>query len=448
MNQITNMKLIELATLIKYKEISPVEVTEQLLKRINLDNNQSNTFITVRHEEALKEAELAEKEILNDMYKGALHGIPLSIKDNIAVKNNKLTNGSKIYQNYVSKYDAPVIEQLSSNGSIIIGKTNLDEFANNVNGQNINYGAIKNPLNELYSPGGSSGGSAASVANHLSFGSLGTDTSGSVRVPGACCGIVSLKPTYNLIPSTNVYPLSWSLDHVGLFAKDCMDLNELFNGIMPNPTQKDSLDYNCKNSKIGILTNDLLGNINPEVETNFQNTINKLENNGASIEYVKIPEIEEILKVLELIIGYEAAYIHKSNVMKYKNDYDKENYNYLKEALAISKEEYQHALAKSRLITNKFEQLFNEIDILLTPTLPITVPKVDTEKIQWNDGDEDLLSAMSRYTGPFNVTGLPALNIPSGYSEDMLPIGLQIIGPRYSESKLLAVGNTISELLN
>lgn len=143
MNQITNMKLIELATLIKNKEISPVEVTEQLLKRINLDNEQSNTFITVRHEEALKEAKLAEKEILNDMYKGALHGIPLSIKDNIAVKNTKLTNGSKIYQNYLSKYDAPVIEQLRSNGAIIIGKTNLDEFANNVNGQNINYGAIK-----------------------------------------------------------------------------------------------------------------------------------------------------------------------------------------------------------------------------------------------------------------------------------------------------------------
>lgn len=447
MNQITNMKLLELATLIKNKKISPVEVTEQLLKRIHLDNEQSNTFITVRHEEALKEAKLAEKEILNDMYQGALHGIPLSIKDNIAVKNTKLTNGSKIYQNYLSKGDAPVVEQLRSNGSIIIGKTNLDEFANNVNGQNKNYGAIKNPLNKNYSPGGSSGGSAASVASHFSYGSLGTDTSGSVRVPGACCGIVSLKPTYNLIPLTDVYPLSWSLDHVGLFAKDCMDLNELFNGVMHNSNQKDNLDYEFKKSEIGILTSDLLGNINPEIEANFHNTINKLEVNGASIKYVTIPEIDEILDVLELIIGYEAAYIHKSNVMKYKNDYDKDNYSYLMEALAISKEEYQRALSTSRLITYKIEKLFNEVDILLTPTLPITVPKADTDKIQWNNGKEDLLSAMSRYTGPFNVSGLPALNIPSGYSEDMLPIGLQIIGPRYSENKLLAVGNTISELL-
>lgn len=452
MNNILDLSILQISSLIKKKEISPVEIIKKTLNKIEVANKTNSTFITVCNEAALTEANIAEKNILNGVYKGPLHGVPISIKDNISVRNTRCTSGSIIDKYHISQSDALVVKQLRSQGAIISGKTNLDEFANNVTGINKNYGTIKNPLDLERSAGGSSGGSAASVASNLSYGSIGTDTSGSVRIPASFCGIVGLKPSYNLIPTLGVKPLSWSLDHVGILSKDCKDLSLLFNSIVLG-SHKGSL-YQEKGIKINQLTIGIPERyffelLDKTVETKIEEIINTFSIHGAKIKYIKIPNMKKSADIQKTIISTEAAYYHKFNLPQAKDLYDQDNYASLKNGLAISKDRYNKALIQKQRISNDLQNIFSEIDILLTPTLPITAPKLTTRKVTWDGGyEEDILRALSRFTGPLNVSGLPAVTVPVGFNAEGLPIGLQIIGNMYHENQLISVGNWIMEKTN
>ena len=339
------------------------------------------------------------------------------------------------------------MKQLRFAGGIIIGKTNLDEFANHVVGKNKHYGTIQNPLNSNYSVGGSSGGSAVSVASKLAYGAIGTDTSGSVRIPAACCGIVGLKPTYNLIPTSGVTPLSWSIDHVGILAKDCQDLSILFQSFVPGSKQiKHVLQpLNIEQLTIGIPENYFFEMIDKSVETKIREVIKMCELNGATIKQVMFPNIEQAMKAQEIIIGVEGAFLHKFDLEEHKEKYEKENYEYFKYGLTITNKEYEEALKVRLEMKTDFQRIFEDIDILLTPTLPITAPKLYTNKVMWGEYEEDILITLSRFTGPFNVSGLPALSVPVGFNKDRLPIGLQIVGKMYREDKLMSVGNWVMD---
>lgn len=448
MHNILDLSIMQISSLIKNKEVSPVQITDKLLSEIAEVNKINNAYITVCTESAVNEAKKAEKEILNGNYRGPLHGIPISIKDNVSVKNTRCTSGSIIYKDYISQNDAPVVEYLRSNGAIIIGKTNLDEFANHVVGNNKNYGTIRNPINHEYTPGGSSGGSAVSVAAKLSYGSIGTDTSGSVRIPATCCGIVGLKPSYNLIPTIGVHSLSWSLDHVGILSRDCNDLSLLLDATVPGSEQGFlHLDKSIKINEltIGIPENYFFESIDKTIETKIREIINLFVGHGAKVKNIKLQNLTKVLEAQEIIIAVEAAYNHKFNLQQFEDKYEKDNFDFFKYGLTISESQYYDAQAIKHKVIREFQNIFSEIDIFLTPTLPITIPKHYTEKVTWGEYEEEILKTLSRYTGPFNVTGLPALSIPVGSSPNNLPISLQIVGNMYSEKQLLSVGDWIME---
>ena len=448
MDEIFQMNLLQVSSLIRKKELSPVEITKRILSKIENENNTYNAFITVMRDTALKDAEIAERDILNGHIKGPLHGVPLAIKDNISVKDFRCTNGSLMDKDNRSGNDATFVKQLRFEGAIIIGKTNLDEFANHVVGKNKHYGTIQNPLNSDYTVGGSSGGSAVSVATNLAYGAFGTDTSGSVRIPAACCGIVGLKPSYNLIPTSGVTPLSWSIDHVGMLAKDCDDLSALFQSVVPGSFKREEFvptALNMEQLTIGMPENYFFEMIDPTVEMKIKEVIHLCEKHGATIKKVHFEKMERAMNAQETIIGAESAYFHKNNLEEHKELYEKDNYEYFKHGLTISHKDYCEALSVRNEMKRDFQEVFDRVDVLLTPTLPVTAPKLTTEKISWEGYEEDILITLSRFTGPFNVSGLPALSVPVGFNKDGLSIGLQIVGNMYRENQLLSVGKWIMD---
>ncbi|SFE60481.1 amidase [Alteribacillus iranensis] len=440
--------LLQLSDMIRNKKVSPVEVTRNLLQKIERENETTNTFITVMKDKALQQAEEAEKEIERGTYKGPLHGIPLAVKDNIAVQGVRCTNGSAVDEQHISQQNAAIIDHLEEEGAILIGKTNLDEYANHVTGKNKQYGTIQHPLNPAHSVGGSSGGSAAAVASHMAYGAIGTDTSGSVRIPAACCGIVGLKPTYDLLPVSGVTPLSWSLDHVGILSKDCQDLSVLFHTIVPGAHQTTARlpkPVDMKQVTIGIPDNYFFEKMEDTVKGKVKEVIDLCVQHGATYKEVTIPHVEEMMDVQETVIGAEAAYFHKKTVAEHKDRYEKENYMYFTYGQTITPEEYKAALTWRERIKRASRDVFEEVDILLTPTLPITAPKLTANAVRWGEEVEDMLLTLSRFTGPFNVSGLPALSVPIGHNEEQLPIGLQLVGDLYQEEKLIDVGHWIME---
>src|SRR5699024_10740266 len=258
--------------------------------------------------DALAEARAAENAIIQGKYQGVLHGIPLSLKDNISVKNTACTSGSNLYRNRISQKNAFIVDLLRASGAVILGKTNLDEFANHVIGKNETYGTIKNPVNTYLTAGGSSGGSAAAVASNLSYASIGTDTSGSVRIPAACCDIVGLKPSYNLISTSGVAPLSLSLDLLGFFGKDCEDVSLNLQSFLPGKviTQLSKNTYSIKNLTIGIPENYFFDTIDKPVAKTVQEVIDILEDYGADIKNIKFQDLEKVMKVQDTNIEAEA----------------------------------------------------------------------------------------------------------------------------------------------
>lgn len=437
MEDLLNMDIKSLSKLIKEKDVSPIELTQNLLKRIKKSNDEYHAYITINEEQAIKDATDAEKDIMEGLYKGPLHGIPISIKDNIHVKNIRTTNGSSVNANCVSLKDAPVVSQLRSQGAIIVGKTNMDEFANNVIGVNNNYGTIKNPMKHNYTVGGSSGGSAVSVAANFAYGSIGTDTSGSVRIPASCCGVFGLKPTYGLLPTEGITPLSSSLDHAGILAKSCEDLSILFHSLVPgNESHNGYVPDTIRNLKIGILV-DYDKDNNEEVEQALDNALKLLGANGAEIVNIETNFLDDFMNTHLTICSTEAYYYHKQFLADFEEFYEKQNVTFLSEGKNISNSQYIKSLRNKKMIDKSFQDMFLNLDMIITPTLPILPPTLESFKESW----ETILDQIIKYTGPINMGGLPALNIPYAKSTQDLPIGVQLITDKYNEDLLLSVGN-------
>ena len=437
MEDMLTMEITSLAKLIKEKKLSPVELTTYVLERIQKHDDEYHSFITVREEQALNEAKYAEKNIASGLYKGPLHGIPISIKDNIAVKNTRLTNGSIVNADYISPQDASLVGQLRSRGAIIMGKTNMDEFANNIIGINKHYGTIKHPMKENYTVGGSSGGSAVSVAKNFVYASIGTDTAGSVRIPASCTGLYGLKPTYNLIPTEGITPLALSVDHAGILAKSNDDLSTMFHSIIPG-SQTDTKDTKdvIQRLKIGILR-DYAEKNDEEVQQAMNEVLATLQSHGAEIKNIETPFLEKFMETHLTICSVEAYYYHQQLLEENEDLYEKANIDVFSAGKYIPQSKYIEALRTKREIENAYQRILSEVDVLITPTLPILPPTLDSYNEDW----ATTLSKMIKYTGPFNMGGLPAISIPYAKSEQGLPIGIQVIADKYQESLLLSISN-------
>lgn len=447
----------EIAPLIENKDISPVELTKAVLDHAEKNDEKINAYISFRREKALEDAKKAEQEIMNGNYRGIYHGIPMGIKDNIYIKGEVTTMAAKIHRDFVPSYNATVIDKLNEAGAIIIGKLNMHEYAWGATTNNPHYGPCRNPWDLEYIPGGSSGGSGAALIAHMTMATLGTDTGGSVRIPAATNGIVGLKQTYGRVSNYGSFPLAWTLDHIGPMTKTVKDaaaLLEVIAGYDPKDSTTvnvpvdqylDGITGDVKDLVIGINEEYFFNNVDKDIEQAVRNKIRQLEKEGARIQEVDIPSLQFSEWAVMTTIISEPAAIHQQNHLNRPEDFG-EDLQFLFDLGELpSAVDYIHAQQIRRHLKQDFQNVFENIDVLITPTLPIQTPKIGADTVELNGEEVGVLDHIIRFTGPFNITGLPALSVPCGF-KGHLPIGIQIVGKPFDEKTILNVGYAIEQM--
>ena len=462
-----NKTVSELIDNIKNKEISSLELTKHFIERIKRLDKKLNSFITITEDYALKQA----KKIDVDIAKGAikpLSGIPFAQKDIFCTKNIKTTCGSKMLENFISPYDATVVEKLNNAGMVIIGKTNMDEFAMGSSNETSYFGDVKNPWDLDFVPGGSSGGSAASVSARLIPCSTGTDTGGSIRQPASLCGVCGIKPTYGRVSRYGMIAFASSLDQAGVFtttAKDCAILLSHISGYdskdstssrEPVPDYHSDCLKKFKPLKIGI-PNEFLDGLDANVREVFDDSIKVLEANGCSIKKVSLKSSKLGVSAYQVVAPAECS----SNLSRFdgvRYGYRADDVKSIDELYKKSRSEgfgqevkrriligtyalsagyydayYLKAQKIRKIISNEFAQAFKDVDLVLGPTAPDSAFKIGEKS---NDPIAMYLSDI--FTVSTNLAGLPAMSIPMGF-KNKLPLGLQIIGNHFDESKILSL---------
>jgi aspartyl-tRNA(Asn)/glutamyl-tRNA(Gln) amidotransferase subunit A len=437
------------------KHLSPVEVVRALLERIEVD--ETNSFVTVTAERALEQAARAEGEILAGRYKGPLHGIPVAIKDIFYTRDVRTTMGSAHYAGHVPDHSATVARKLEEAGSILIGKTNTHEFAYGPTGDQSHFGPTKNPHDTRRITGGSSGGSGAAVAANLCYGALGSDTGGSIRIPAALCGIVGMKPTYGRVSKRGVFPLSWSLDHVGPMTRTVEDnalvLNalaghdpqDLYSVDLPPEDFTRDLERVLSGVGVGVPTSFYTENVDEEVEAHLGEVAAVFTTLGAQVREVEIPNLWETLHAQRLILGAEAYAVHEERLENEPERFSEEIRERLLDGANRGAHHYANARRRGIFATVEFDNAFDGVDVLLTPTLPITAPEIEQRDLSIGDYEETVRSALTRFTGPTDLTGHPSLSIPCGTTASGLPVGLQLIGRHFDEATLYRFGHAYQE---
>jgi len=441
----------ELAPLLKDKSISPVEVTEGVLDQAEKTQDTINAYIDIYREDALKKAQEAEQEISSGNYRGMYHGIPMGIKDIIYMKDKVTTMASKIHKDFVSDFDATVVKKLEKAGVVITGKVSLHEYAWGITNNNPHFGPVRNPWNINKIPGGSSGGSGAAVAADATIASLGTDTAGSIRIPSSACGIVGLKQTYGRVSKYGVFPLAWTLDHVGPMTKtvkDAAGLLQITAGFdFQDPTSVDTpvdnylegITGDVKDLVIGVNEDYFFKNVDSKVEKLVRDGIQTLVDQGAKVKEVKIPALQ-YAEWAELITSLsEASAIHHSDLKNRPDDFGNDIRLLFELGELPTAVEYLQAQQVRRQLKQDFNKAFKEVDMLIAPTLPVLPNDIGDDFAELNGEKVDLINNIIRFMGPENLTGLPALTVPCGLSEG-LPVGMQFIGPAFKETAILNAG--------
>lgn len=439
----------DLAPLLKNREISPVEVTKSVLDRVQKLNTSINAYIDIKNEEeVLREAEQAEKEIMAGSYRGALHGIPLALKDILNFKGETVTMGSKIHQHFIPEYDATVVSKLKKAGALFTGKLNMHEYAYGGTTNNPHFGACRNPWNLDKIPGGSSGGSGAAVAADMTIASLGTDTAGSIRIPASICGIVGLKPTHGLVSKYGCFPLSWSLDHIGPMTKTVKDaaiLLEFITGydekdatsVVSTPVNYvHALTGDIRGKVIGIEEDFFFNLIDNEVDSLVREGIRKLEDLGVKIELVKIPSLKYSEFAEYMTFMAESALIHQNNFNERPQDFGNDVRQSLRMANIPTASDYLKAQQIRMRLAKEFSKMFEQVDVLIAPTLPVIASAIGEETVFINGQECSQTDTLIRLTSPANLVGIPSISIPVGFSKGM-PVGMQILGPAFSEALIM-----------
>jgi aspartyl-tRNA(Asn)/glutamyl-tRNA(Gln) amidotransferase subunit A len=440
------LTLAEAASLVRRKKVSPVELAEGYLRRIEALNPSLNAYITVAAEQAVRSAQQAEDDVARGLDLGPLHGVPLAIKDLFATRGLRTTAGSRILADWVPEEDAHVVTLLRQAGAILLGKLNMHEWAAGATTINPHFGATTNPWDTTRIPGGSSGGSAVAVAAALCAGSVGSDTAGSIRMPSSLCGTVGLKPTYGLASLRGVLPLSWSLDHVGPMTRTVEDAALIMEAIAGYDSQdpssvdrlaapyRDALRGGVRGLRLGLPHNYFFDETDPEVVAAVRWAASLLEAEGAHVIEVEVPGVEQAFAIGMPVLVAEAAAYHEKYLQERPGDYGEDVLALLKGGQSQTAIDYIKAQRARIEFRQGLEALFTRIDVLLTPTTPITAPTIEQCKV------EPPTFALIRCTSPFNLAGLPALSVPCGLSEAGLPIGLQIAGRHFEEATVLRAG--------
>jgi aspartyl-tRNA(Asn)/glutamyl-tRNA(Gln) amidotransferase subunit A len=440
--ELTDLDLLEVASAISSGEISPVELAQAYLKRIEIIDPRLNCFLTVTAETALSAARQAEEEIRRGVKRGLLHGIPIALKDLYETRGIRTTAGSKFYADYLPEADAFVVEKLQQAGTVLLGKLNMHEIALGVTNENPHYGSCRNPWDTQRISGGSSGGSAAALVARLCLGSLGSDTGGSIRIPSSLCGVVGLKPTYGRVSLRGVIPLSWNLDHPGPMARWVREVAILLQAIagydpqdpasvdVPVPDFLGSLEQGIKGWRVAFASDSFFDEVAPETLACIQVASRVFEDLGAYIEEVEVPQALQAASANGLMVTSDAAAFHRERMDNQPQDFGEDVLKRLRSGAACSSGEYILARRLQAVLRRSYEELFEHHDILLTPTTPISAPESGADAVE-------RARLLTRFTAPFNLTGLPAISLPCGFTAQGLPMGLQLVARPWDEARLL-----------
>jgi len=448
-SELCTLTLEELSPLLRENQVSPVEVTQAYLRRIEALDEAINAYITVTQDRALADARRCEKEILHGDYRGPLHGVPVALKDLYDTAGVRTTAGSKIYAHRVPDEDATGVARLRAAGAVLLGKTNLHEFAYGVTTESSYFGPTRNPWDLERVPGGSSGGSGAALAAGLCVAATGSDTGGSIRVPAALCGIVGLKPTYGRISCHGLLPLSRALDHPGpmtrtvygaavmLAAMAGYDPLDPATADVPVPDYTARLRDDVTGLRIGVDPQRTLSGIHQEVRAAFQKSLAVLKDLGVEIMEVSVPRVEKGVEAALIILMAEATSIHEDFLRARPGDYQPDVRARLEKGFGIRGIDYGRARRTGEFVRRDLALLFEQVDLLAIPMCAIPAPELGQREVTIDGEAVPVMTALTRYTRIFNLTGQPAISVPCGFSSEVLPIGLQLVGRAWDEATVL-----------
>lgn len=418
----------QLNDLFKEMKASPLELIEDTLKRVRDLEPYLHAWVTIDEKNVRGEAEKCTLEMEKEGVKTPLHGIPVGIKDIFSTAGLLTTMGSPIYKDFYPDHDAATVSRLKESGAIILGKTETTQFAET------DPAPTRNPWNLEYTPGGSSSGSAASVASGMCQTALGTQTGGSVIRPASYCGIVGLKPTYDLLSRSGVYPLSWSLDHVGIFSRTVEDASLVLDTLSGIASSKHLNDEEIR-PKIGVVKEYFMDTAHPEVKKGFKKVVEKIGSTGDFMDFKLPPSFQTVHSSHRVIMATEAASVHENNYLNRPSDYRRNIRGMIASGLLIPASVYLKAQRIKRLFISELDKSIGELDCLVTPST--TTPALK--------GLESTGSAA--FNAPWSFAGFPTITIPSSLTEDNLPLGLQLIGKPYSEEKLLRIAKIFEKAI-
>ena len=445
----------EVASLFRKRKLSPVELTKLILTRVEQLNPKLNAYITVTADLALAQAKKAEAELFAPRGRkgyrdrGPIHGIPISLKDNIYTTGIRTTAGSKILKDFIPTEDAAVVGQLKNAGAVILGKTNMHEFAYGVTSNNPHYGPVRNPWDLSRIPGGSSGGSAAAVAAGLCYGSIGTDTGGSIRIPASLCGVVGLKPTLGRVSVADIIPLSLRLDCAGPLARTVHDTALLLEPILqrvkgePSPRALEKSPAKPSKFTLGIPKQFFLDVVSQDVHSVFDEAIHILKKQGARLKEISLPLLKETEDSGNQIAWAEATHYHQqAGWFPYRAaDYGDDVRSRLEMGTKVSATVYLSALELREKFIQQFHLALEDagVDALAVPTTPIIAPLIGQEAIHLANKDHSTRALLLRPNRPANLASVPAISVPCGFTPAGLPVGLQFIGAVTDEHLLLQI---------
>ena len=453
-DELLNLSLTEAASKVRTREVSPVDLVQAALLRIRATDDVLRSYITVFEEQALQVAKAAEIMVAAGHNLGPLHGIPIALKDNIALRGMRTTAGSKVLGDWLPDADATVAERLRRAGAIFIGKTNMHEFAWGGTSANPHYGTVRNPWNIERFPAGSSGGSGVAVAARSCFGAVGTDTGGSIRLPSAINGVTGIRPTYGRVSNHGIIPLAWSMDTAGPMTRTVEDCALMF-GVMAGHDPKDpttaarpGADYSAglsggvRGLRIGVVPGYFFHHVQAPVRDAVQAALATFESLGAQIVEIEIENIHGNISAQLTIESAEPSTYHQRWLRERPQDYGDDVRALLEVGELLLATHYLQAQRYRTLLRNEFVNAFRKVDAFVCPTLPFTATKLGATTVVIENGvEEDMLSAIMQFTGIASLTGLPALNVPCGFDADGMPIGMQLIGRPFDEAMLFRMGN-------
>jgi aspartyl-tRNA(Asn)/glutamyl-tRNA(Gln) amidotransferase subunit A len=455
--EICYMSAGDLSKLVQSKEISPVEIIEAHLTRIDATEPVLNSFITLLADQARKSARQAEKDIQAGRYKGPLHGIPVALKDLYNTGGVRTTSGSRIFDTFIPTEDCTVAAKFHQAGAILLGKLNMHQFAYGPTGENPDYGHMHNPWNPDMVTGGSSGGSGSAASAGQCTITTGSDTGGSIRIPAALCGIVGLKPTYGLVSRYGLSSLSWSLDHPGPMTRTVEDTAITMNVIAGHdpkdvasakvdiPDYTSALTGDVKGLRIGIVKEYFEAPLDPQVRKAVMDAISLLESMGAEIKEVSYPMFNQSQAISSTVLMAEATAYHRDLLEKDGHQLYEPVRQRLEAGLFISAAEYLRAQQARSIFDQQGRRLLDEVDLLAGPTEPVTAPEILASKVMAGEQEVGVVGALTQYTRPYNINGFPAISVPCGFSDDGMPIGLQLAGRPFDELTVLRAAHAYEQ---